>query len=57
MISKTITIPITVVGISNMYNQKPKNILQPNQANIFNNVCPAIILANKRIDKLNTRAM
>lgn len=36
---------------------KAKNILQQNHAKIFNKVCPAIIFANNRIDKLKTRAI
>lgn len=33
-----------------------KTINQIKPAKIFNNVCPDIKFANKRIDKLNTRA-
>jgi len=56
--SKIVTAIIIIRGTNcTKYQIPPKeSIVQANPAIIFNNVCPDIILANNRIDKLKTRA-
>lgn len=57
--SSIVTAMIIVIGnIDNIVHMPPKdNIVQAKPAIIFSNVCPDIILANNRIDKLNTLAI
>ena len=57
--SKTVTAIMIIKGKSCIIYQIPpkESIVQANPAIIFKSVCPDIMLANRRIDKLKTRAI